>query len=1376
MRLLLSLAALCTFFCQQSSAADRESHPHIVVIMVDDMGYGDPGCFNPNSQIATPHIDSLARDGMRFTDAHAPGPLCHMSRYGLMTGRYPFRTNVSVWPKQPLIEPDQMTIASLAKSQGYRTAMVGKWHLGFKEDGYDKPLPGGPVDCGFHSFYGIRASTDIPPYFYIRDDKAIQPPTSRIEANSSEGWSPIQGAFWRAGGIAPNLTLENVLPQFTNVAIEKIKVHAAAKADTRPMMMYLAYPAPHTPWLPSEEFVGKSKAGMYGDFLMMVDDQIGRVLSTLREVGWEEKTLLVFTSDNGPVWYDEDVERLGHDSSGGLRGMKADAWEAGHRMPFIVRWPGNVKSGTRSHQLVCFTDLLATFADVLDVRLPEAAGPDSFSFLPTLTGAMPKSTPVRTRCVMQPGNRSMKMIRSGDWKLITGLGSGGFSKPSRVKPGPNDPAGQLYNLAEDPGETNNLYLKHPGIVARLTAEMQTIVDEGRSRHTASTVDRSTLKGKVMVGYQGWFNCEGDGADLGWTHWARHRKKPFGPDNVSVDFWPDVSELDPDERFATDFKRADGSVAEVFSSRNRKTVLRHFRWMYDYGIDGAFVQRFANGLRHEDALSHKDAVLSHAREGAARYGRAFSVMYDLSGMKEGTLDVVREDWRKLQSDGDVVSSEAYLHHKGRPLVAIWGVGFKDRHEPGQYTLSECRELILALKESGCSIMLGVPTGWREGNRDAVDDAELLEVLKCADVLSPWTVGRYRSPNEAARHADQFWSPDIQWCSAEGLDYLPVVYPGFSWHNLKEGETALGQIPRLKGEFFWSQIVAAKEAGTEMIYVAMFDEVDEGTAIFKCTNEPPTGDGVRFLTYDGLPSDHYLRLAGQAGELLRGRNVTPGVGSPAAAKLSGPERSEDRADSSSPAAEEERHSTAVDRPRPNVMFIVCDDLNTHVSTSGYPHIRTPSFDHLAAAGMTFRRAYCQYPVCGPSRASFLHGLYPQSTGVLDNRSDIRDIRPGTVSMPQRFKESGYWTAAVGKVFHNPQADPGELVWHANERFENDEMPFVTPIREKFEAEHGSIDSGKARRQWRQFYPTIAKQTRGQKPGYGPSGLNDEQHKDGRNARQIARWLTGKAHGEGPFFMACGIQKPHVPFLAPDAYFEMYPLASLNFEPASLDFWNDVPKLAQTKRYEGFGFEFSVRNDQLRREYIQAYHACISFIDAQIGIVFDALRETGHWDDTIVVLTSDHGYMLGEKFMWGKVMLFEQCDRVPLVIRVPGRTKPGSSSDGLVELVDLFPTLTELCKIAPPKNLQGRSLVPMLRNPDTAGKDVAYTVVSRGENLGKAIRTDRWRYTRWPVGEELFDLQNDPSEKHNLASSATSSETITRMRQLLAMAETSAVSLQP
>jgi arylsulfatase A-like enzyme len=456
--------------------------PNIVVLLVDDMGYGDPSCYNAKSGIATPNIDRLAREGLRFTDAHAPGPLCHPSRYGLMTGRYPFRTDISRWPKQPLIEGGQVTIASFLRDQGYRTAMVGKWHLGFREEGYDRPLRGGPVDCGFESFFGLRASTDIPPYFYIFGARAVAPPTEHIAEHHSEGWSPTQGAFWREGGIAPGLELKGVLPRLTEEACNVIKAQAAVKsAGRRPLMLYVALTAPHTPWLPAAEFARKSGAGMYGDFVMMADAQIGRVLAALDKAEMTQETLLIFTSDNGPVWLPADVARFGHDAAGGLRGMKADAWEGGHRMPFIVRWPGRVKPGTVTDQTICFTDLLATFAEVCGAELPAGAGPDSFSFLAVLEGRQPKGQPIRGPIVMQAGSSPAMMIRSGDWKLINQLGSGGFSQPKTIKPGPGEPAGQLYNLRDDLSETNNLYLKHPEIVARLEAEMQRIRKESPSR-------------------------------------------------------------------------------------------------------------------------------------------------------------------------------------------------------------------------------------------------------------------------------------------------------------------------------------------------------------------------------------------------------------------------------------------------------------------------------------------------------------------------------------------------------------------------------------------------------------------------------------------------------------------------------------------------------------------------------------------------------------------------------------------------------------------------------------------------------------------------------------------------------------------------------
>jgi arylsulfatase A-like enzyme len=355
----------------------------------------------------------------------------------------------------------------LLEKAGYATAMVGKWHLGFAENGYENPLPGGPLDRGFGSFFGIRASTDIPPYFYIRGDRAVTLPTARIAADQSDGWSPIQGTFRREGMIAPDLNLSDVLPRFTDEAISVIRSRDA----TKPLMLYLAYPAPHTPWLPAPEFRGKSGAGLYGDFLMMVDHEIGRVLAALEAAKMLGDSLLVFTSDNGPVWYPEDIARLSHDSTGGLRGMKGDAWEGGHRMPFIVRWPAVAKAGSVSHQTISFTDLLATCAELTRHELPAGAGPDSYSFLPVLKGG----TIARPPIVMESGSGLMS-IRSGPWKLIEGLGSGGFSKPSKLKPGPGDPEGQLYHLGDDRAETTNRFSEKPEVVARLRAEMREIID------------------------------------------------------------------------------------------------------------------------------------------------------------------------------------------------------------------------------------------------------------------------------------------------------------------------------------------------------------------------------------------------------------------------------------------------------------------------------------------------------------------------------------------------------------------------------------------------------------------------------------------------------------------------------------------------------------------------------------------------------------------------------------------------------------------------------------------------------------------------------------------------------------------------------------
>jgi len=469
----------------------------------------------------------------------------------------------------------------------------------------------------------------------------------------------------------------------------------------------------------------------------------------------------------------------------------------------------------------------------------------------------------------------------------------------------------------------------------------------------------------------------------------------------------------------------------------------------------------------------------------------------------------------------------------------------------------------------------------------------------------------------------------------------------------------------------------------------------------------------------------------------------------------------------------------KPR-NVVLIVCDDLNTHVSPAGYADISTPAMDAFASDAMTFERAFCQYPVCGPSRASMLSGLYPQSTGVLDNKADIRNIRPNTLTMPAFFRQNGYWTASVGKVFHSPRHEHGADAWDSFERFENDELPVVKTARIEFESVHGSIDDPQNRRKWKAIQKQVSANLNAQTPpGYGPSGLTDAQHKDGKNARQVARWLSEKTHGNKPFFIACGIQKPHVPFLAPEKYFDQYPLDDIKYQSDRADLWDSLPASAQSKRYEAFGFKLGIEDDRLRREYMQAYHACISFIDAQIKIVLDAIKQSGHWDDTTIILTSDHGYHLGDHFLWGKVTLFDIGAKVPFIIRAPGLTKPGTRSQAMVELIDIFPTVAHVTGLELPSHLQGTSLRPLLGYPERLGKKkFAYTVVTRGNKLGYALRNQRWRYGKWPDGEELYNLTNDPEEKRNLAKRSHVAERMQEFRDILAGVQQQATSqrIQP
>ena len=381
---------------------------------------------------------------------------------------------------------------------------------------------------------------------------------------------------------------------------------------------------------------------------------------------------------------------------------------------------------------------------------------------------------------------------------------------------------------------------------------------------------STMTGTVMSGYQGWFSCPGDGAELGWVHWGR---RDFRPGEATVDMWPDMSEYGPDERYETGFQYADGTTATVFSSFNEATVRRHFSWMAEYGLDGVFLQRFGVRLRPgSKALRHCDQVMLNCRKGANEHKRAWALMYDLSGLPKGGTQRIIDDWRYLVDTFRVArdpADRAYLHHSGKPVVAVWGIGFSDNRK---YTLQECGKLLDFLKNDpkygGQTVMIGIPSYWRTAGPDSVKDPYRLEVFAKADILSPWSVGRYGSenPEKLNQYVQNVWVGDMKWCREQGKDYLPVVFPGFSWHNLKHGQSPLNQIPRKGGQFLWQQYYQAiKQARVTMVYQAMFDEVDESTAIFKVTNNPPVGP-TPFVTYEGLPSDHYLWLVGQAARML------------------------------------------------------------------------------------------------------------------------------------------------------------------------------------------------------------------------------------------------------------------------------------------------------------------------------------------------------------------------------------------------------------------------------------------------------------------------------------------------------------------------------
>jgi arylsulfatase A-like enzyme len=499
-RLGLGSAGLAWTGCGTAPTEPPAARPNIVFLMADDMGYGDPGCYNSESKIPTPNMDRLAAQGMRFTDAHSPSAVCTPTRYGVLTGRYAWRTRLKSGVlsgySPSLIEPGRMTVASLLKQSGYRTAGVGKWHLGLnwaarqkpagnpllesanfaKPEGlevdFSQPVADGPATLGFDYFYGIPASLDMAPYVYLENDRTTELADARTEGIRDGG------VFWRDGEKSPGFEFIDVLPHLTAKAVGFIDEHVAA-ASGQPFFLYFALPAPHTPWMPTPQVEGKSEAGKYGDFVVLVDQVIGRVMDALDRHSLAGNTLLIVTSDNGSDWKPEHIEQFGHYSNHRmLRGRKRDAWEGGHRVPFLARWPEKVSAGATSDQTICLTDLTATAADIAGLAFPRDGAEDSFSLLPALLGQQPEG-PLREATVLHSAD-GMFAIRQGPWIFIDGQGPGSANYGA-WQPEPDDPPGQLYNLADDVSEEQNLYNQRPEVVSGLKQLLEKYKQQGHSR-------------------------------------------------------------------------------------------------------------------------------------------------------------------------------------------------------------------------------------------------------------------------------------------------------------------------------------------------------------------------------------------------------------------------------------------------------------------------------------------------------------------------------------------------------------------------------------------------------------------------------------------------------------------------------------------------------------------------------------------------------------------------------------------------------------------------------------------------------------------------------------------------------------------------------
>ena len=926
---------LVFLFCAWSLISQNK--PNIVFIMTDDQSsiplrdsdnqnQSRPFGFNGDSKVYTPIIDGLASNGIVFNNAFVSSSICSPSRYSILTGRYAGRSegtsfinnfplgNLSRIANNIELEENKTNLPKQLQNVGYKTAFIGKSHI------IDHNVLGSYTE-GNNGFMAYSKTAD--PYTSSVSD-AMKFNHDKWSNRMKEFGFDVVDAFYAA-----NLReLKNDALNIHNVEYKnKAVLDFIDNAGDDPFFVYYSETIPHGPspywtrngeyyagldadvnmtskgvltqdysYLPTRDQIKNEINGISGKdprhaWLRWFDHAVGAVVDKLREKGKLDNTLIIITSDHG-------------DFNKG----KSTNYEGGIKVPLMMYWKNGISTTGTYNELVQNIDFAPTFLDLAGVDLSNSET-DGTSLKEVITNN--SQVPVHDHLFFELGYS--RAIRTKDWKYVTvrypdgvntkiangetfnGLNGTQVPVPYYI---PNVSLGglaaaqyplynikdQLFDLKNDPYEKVNLFdtepVKATELRNTLRTELLSFPNRPYQEFTDTNVDLSvstentSILGKVLAGYQGWFNTPTDGSNRGWQHY-KTASGAFEPGEVTVDFWPDMSEADVDEKYATPFFHKDGSLATVFSSANIKTVNRHFKWMNDYGIDGVFFQQFASNLRSNNPKGRANAlvVFDNIIAGAkANNNRLVSIMYDLSGSNAtGTMiNDIKQHWQEMANKHGVNDNtkEYVLTYQQKPVVAIWGVGF---NRTDNYDLDDIAELINYFKNDGCAVLLGVPRSWRTpGQGDAINNPQLLNVIKSADIVHPWTPGRYSNISGIDSHKSIIIA-DKAWCDAENLLYMPVVFPGFSWQNLKKSQeqsSNLNSIPRLKGDFLWRQFYNAIDSGSQTVYVAMFDEMDEGTCIFKVDNNPPSSVESQFTNYEGLPNDYYLWLTGKAGEALRG----------------------------------------------------------------------------------------------------------------------------------------------------------------------------------------------------------------------------------------------------------------------------------------------------------------------------------------------------------------------------------------------------------------------------------------------------------------------------------------------------------------------------